>query len=315
MRFSHDYSQKAYKLHLRKFGVRKNVRVQKQEVPQVLQLISRVKNAKDSGVSKERVRLATGQVVDIERLEAYLRRRKLLADEDDPSSSDSDDHMSPELMFNAYAAANRLRFHRAHAVLIPPTVDAPDTIRLPEWIFSELRSHVSSKFSDGPAASNEEITKPSNPLVTQAHDTIGEAANLLAAGQLEDAIAWLKLAPRQMEILLTEQEREPPSLQLLIWRMGISLIASARMSGLEADLEQVARSLIRYLGYLSTKSKSLSPQIRNILSALSALSRIDGPWMFETASRGIIAMLDQHDLRRKFQAAVSALVRSVAGTV
>lgn len=285
-----DCRRKSYKIRLRKFGLRKNVMVQEEDVPQVMQLVSQAKKGKDPGAElHERVRLATGQVVDVERLRAYLRRRKTQVDPDAPPS--------PEMTSNA-PFARRLP---PRTSLIPPTVEAPDIIRLPELVFAEIKTHVSIRFSTAPVTSNEEIVGSRNPLITQAHTTIEKAANLLAIGNLEEAISRLKLVPRHMEILLSEQEVEPPSLQLLIWKTGISLIASASLSGLEKDIDMVVKSLFRYLEYLSLKSTSLSPQIRNILGALSALSRMDGPWMQETAFRGLVAMLDYQDLQREFQ--------------
>lgn len=287
--------KKTYKTQLKKFGIRKNVFLDEKDTFQALQLISWARDAERTGRGPElldsRVKLASGQVVGFKRLASHLERKKIGV------------HGRGSKLTPAAAHSNSPAFHKLRAI------DAPDAIRLPELVFSDVARYVSAKFSIGPAPLNPEIKGPSNPLAIQAHSAIDNAAHLLEDGKLEDAIVQLRLVPERMKVLLGKGDIEPPMTLFLIWKTIISLIASAAGAGVQ--IEGTVKSLVRYTATICHTSASLSPQLRRILAALSQLSQIEGSLMFETAVRGFMCMLAQQDLARKYLRQLLSLAKNI----
>lgn len=240
-----------------------------------------MKNAEKSGLNlaDQRVKLATGQVITFKRLASHLGRKKLSVD-----TQWQKKNVTPVRIPST-------------ASPMPRYIDGPDIFRLPELIFLDVARYTSERFSDGPATLNPEIRGPSDPLALQAHSTIDDAANLLAEGNLEDAIVQLKVAPERMKLLLGNGDVEPPMTLFLIWKTIVSLTASAKWAGL--DVAETVKSLVRYIASICSTQTSISPQLRRIVNALSIMSQIDGYVMFKTAEQGILCMCAQQDLARK----------------
>lgn len=273
------HSKKTYKTQLKKFGIKKNVRLGGKDALQAVQLI---KGAEELGLelADKQVRLPSGQVVGFERLARHVGRKKLTV-----GGAGIQPH------------PHKFSRHASATSPMPRSVDGPDAFRLPELVLLDVARYISQKFSVGPAALNPEIRGPDNPLAIEAHSTIEDAANLLADGKLKDAIVQLRVAPERLKRLLGNGDVEPPMTLFLIWKTIVSLTASARWAGL--DVEETVKSLVRYTAIICNASPSISPQIRRILSALSQLAQIDGHLMFRTAEQGILCMCAQHDLARK----------------
>lgn len=275
---THLHSKKTYKTQLKKFGIKKNVRLGGKDALQAVQLI---KGAEELGLelADKQVRLASGQVVEFKRLASHVGRKKLMV-----GSHCAQPH---------FGAAR----HVSATSPMPRNIDGPDVLRLPELVFLDVARYVSEKFSVGPAALNPEIRGPNSPLAIEAHSTIEDAANLLADGKLKDAIVQLWVAPERLKRVLGNGDVEQPMTLFLIWKIIISLIASAKWAGLE--VEETVKSLMRYIATICNSSPSISPQLRRIVAALSQLAQIDGSLMFKTAEQGILCMCAQHDLARK----------------
>lgn len=273
------HSKKTYKTQLKRFGIKKNVRLGGKDALQAAKLI---KDAEELGLelADKQVRLASGQVVGFRRLASHVGRKKLGV-----GSHWAQPH---------YGVAR----HVSATSPMPRNIDGPDVLRLPELVFLDVARYVSQRFSVGPAALNPELRGPSSPLAIAAHSTIEDAANLLADGKLKDAIVQLRVAPERLKRLLGNGDVEPPMTLFLIWKTITSLIASAKWAGLE--VEETVKSLVRYTAVLCNSSPSISPQLRRIVAALSQLAQIDGSLMFRTAEQGMLCMCAQHDLAREY---------------
>ncbi|CAN8101902.1 unnamed protein product [Discula destructiva] len=286
-------SKKTYKARLRKFGIKKNVSLGGQDVKYVLKLIAQAKYAEQSGLAvvDSPVKLASGQVVGVKKLASHLERKNITVE----------NHWR-----RLNPADASVLLHHAATGPMPHAIDAPDVYRLPEVVFSDTARYVAAKFSAGPAFLNPETRGPNTPVAIQAHSAVDGAAGLLAEGRLEDAILLLKGVPERLQALLGNGEVEPPMTLFLIWKMIVSLIASAAVAGVEA--EQVVKSLVRYTATIGAASASLSPQLRRITGALSQMSLMEGPLMFETATQAFLSMFAHHDLAMGTQGSVYSTV-------
>lgn len=251
------------------------------DVLEVLQLMSQAQAAgKHDPDSK--VKLATGQIVSIARLASHLNRKRTKGTHSRCTGAD-------------LAAA--CDFVGAHPSL-PRNVDAPDPVRLPQLIFADVQDYVFMRFSIGPASPDSDTRTPIYSLARRAHSTIDNAARLLADGDVQGAIAQLKVVPEQVKLLLESDNVEPPMTLILIWKTALFLIAST--TTVRAEVEGIAKSLVRYTASIFNTSRSLSPQVQRIVRALSELSQIDGSLMYETAIQGWMCMYAQHDAASKY---------------
>lgn len=288
---------KMYKLWLKRLGIRKNVRLQQQDIPYVLQLTSKASRAGPCG----QVKLASGQVVDIERLASHLHRKRA----------------SPGLDALAGDGVDLDRFARAvchysgHNYALPPRIDEPDALRLPQLVLSDVESYIGSfgpglgsvvlgLFTEPTLCSNYismrfqvqslDTSEPDPimsipPLARHVHLAIDTAAYFLANDEVDSAIAQLKIVPERIRLSLAGRGKEPPLTLALIWKVTLFLITSA--STARPELEGIVRSLLKYIASIIGSSRTISPALRRIVNNLSDLYSIDGHLLNETAARGL----------------------------
>lgn len=294
--------EKVYKSRLKSFGLRKNVVLREKDLPQVLQLVSRARRAENYG-RDSKVKLATGQVVSLGRLTSHLKRK---------ATPGQDGHFTDLDLAAVYYLSGA-------DPMLPRNMDAPDAIRLPQLIFSDVAnyvsmrfgvvrlpqfvfsnagsSYVSMRFGVSTGSSTLEIPPPVYPPASQALSTIENVSHLLANGEIQAAIAQLQVVPQRINLLLEDGNIEPPLTLMLIWKTIVSLIEAATTA--RAEVVGVVKSLVRYTASKATASRSISPQFQRIVSALSELSQIDGPLLYETAARAWICTYAQHDIIRE----------------
>lgn len=254
---------KMYKVRLRQWGSSKYIKTRAEDAASLPNLLGGGGGGGGGGEHHGPVRLASGLVVDADRLACHLLRKRGLK----------------------ASQPSRSRSHHAAIQLPLPssmTINPPDTLYVAEAVLADTRTYASGRMADI-AFANRGICAP----ITVTFYT---SRNLLREGKLDEAVALLHEAPRQMDDLL---RRESPRILEDLF-MVIAYLRS--IPG-----EPVTRSVKALIRYTAAAAAELGwpPQhpLRRILSGFAMISEQDALAQYDLATRGwkcLIEMLDAH---------------------
>jgi hypothetical protein len=257
-----------YKVRLRQWGSSKYIKTRAEDAASLPNLLG---GGRGGGEHRGPVRLASGLVVDADRLACHLLRKRGLPATAGPKAS----------------RPSKIRSRSHHAANQPPlpsfmTIKPPDILYVSEAVLADTRTYVSGRMVDM-AFANRGICAP----ITVTFYT---SRNLLREGKHDEAVALLREAPRQMDDLL---RRESPRI------LEDLFMVIAYLRGIPG--EPVTKSVKALIRYTAAAAAELGwpPQhpLRRILSGFAMISEQDALAQYDLATRGwkcLIEMLDAH---------------------
>lgn len=205
----------------------------------------------DKSYRPEGYRLVNGQLIEVERLVAYLQRR-------------------------LRASSGHIR--NLHAVPIPIVVKPPDTLYASETVVLLIRNYLRGQYGDTVNTPRDlhqlRLVQPANNTATAFAPFIGKIEFALKRNHLTQALVDMRQAPLELTTLM--QNGPFDMLGMLCW--FITAVTSS-WSGHPAEQRQLTtalRALIRYTATYATNPSGLglhsSHPLVNILQAFLAIN-------------------------------------------
>ncbi|ROW02542.1 hypothetical protein VMCG_06150 [Cytospora schulzeri] len=252
---------KMYKVRLRRWGCSKYIKTKAEDVASLPDLLL------NEGELQGPVQLASGRVVDAERLTSHLLRKRGIS------------------VTTSRKGSQPSEIHGVNDQGPSPSdmaVNPPDIFYVSEAILADTRNYVSGRLMSNKAF----VSKGGCATIVSTFYSIRD---LLRDGNLDEAVSLLRQAPKQMDSLL---RYEPPR----ILEHLFMIIAHLRDIPGE-QVSRTVRALVRYAAAAAAADLGWPPQhpLRRILSAFAILSEQDAPAQYDLATRGwkcLIEMLD-----------------------
>lgn len=247
-----------YKVRLRRWGSSKYIKTKAEDVAPLSSLLG-------GGEHHGPVKLASGLVVDADRLACHLLRKRGIR------------------VTAGREASQPSRSHRAATQLPLPSIMAvkpPDVLYVSEAVLADTRTYVSGRMMDMAFSNRGECA----PITI----TFYTSRNLLRDGKLNEAVALLREAPRQMNDLLRHES--PRILEDLF-------MVIAYLRGIPGEpITKSVKALIRYTAAAATEL-GWPPQhpLWRILSGFATISEQNALVQYDLATRGwkcLVEMLD-----------------------
>lgn len=246
----HACRSKMYKARLKKWGFSKYILTKAEDLASLPNLLG-------EGEHRGAVRLVSGRVVDVDRLTSHLLRKK-----------------TP-----AAAAA-----HRGHHWAVPApslvamAIKPPDVLHISEAVLTETRIYVSGQMT--------EVFSDFGELAINS--TFYASRGLLRSGKVDEAVALLRQAPRQMmELLRYDSPGILDSLFMIL----------AHLHDISGErLAKTLKALVRYAAAAAADlGWPLHHPLRRILIGFANLNEQDALAQYDLATRSWRLLLEMID--------------------
>lgn len=178
---------KMYKVRMRQWGYSKNIRTVSEDVGSLVDCVNQTERP---------VVLATGRVVDSQRLALHLRRKKEVV---------------------VHAAVPRSQ-ERLPPWPHPPSIRPPDVFYISEAVLIHTRGYMYGQTVDVEFVSG----RTAHPESRRVTDSMHMLRGLLRADKLDEAVVFLRQVPGQVRALL---RHEPPQILDRIFTMVVHLLS------------------------------------------------------------------------------------------
>lgn len=191
-----------YKLRIKQWGYSKNIRTVSEDVGSLMDSVNETKRP---------VVLATGRVVDPQRLALHLRRKK-------------------EGVVQTAQPRAQPRCPQ------PPSIRPPDIFYISEAVLSHTRGYMYGQTVDVDFVSG----RTAHPESRQVTDSMHMLRGLLRADKVDEAVVFLRQVPGQIHALL---RHEPPQILNRIFTMVVHLLS---VPGQQQRVGRAIKALVNY---------------------------------------------------------------------
>ncbi|KAL1861797.1 hypothetical protein Daus18300_008613 [Diaporthe australafricana] len=247
-------SSKMFKVRIKQWGYSKNIKTTTEDVDSLMNSMSE---------RRRPVVLATGRVVDSNRLALHLRRKKesVLQTGIQPTSPPS-----PQ----------------------PPTIRPPDVFYISEAVLTYTRGYmygqtINVEFVGGRTA---------HPESKQITDSMHLLRDLLRGEKVDEAVILLRQVPSQINALL---RHEPPQILNRIFTMIVHILS---VPGQQQRAGGIIKALVNYAAAAAAEPNlgwSEHHPLRKVLQSLAALNDRDALTLHDLAVRAWKCLLETTD--------------------
>lgn len=301
------FRPRAYKRRLKAWAFRKNIAINEDDTPLLLEAISRA--------SSEDIHLPDGRVVSIERVASHLKRKGVELPQESriPSSSLSSHSPRYHQALRLYSRGSSSSSSNSSSSdsedsprlsLSSLAIDPPDVYKLVGRLFADTRLYNQTKTAAGAAAPSDLMTVP-DPNWFQTSVAVSTTRHLLELDHCTPALGLLRALPRQLnQVLRNDSPRALGQVFTVIKRLMAPSSPSAT-DVTTAQVGNVIRALVRYLAATANEEEPSSspassakgfphPVFRRILVSLASLSRLDDESLYEAATRAMSHMAEYY---------------------
>lgn len=203
---------KMYKVRIKQWGYSKNIRTTSEDVGSLMNIVSETKGP---------VLLATGRVVDSQRLALHLRRKK-----------EGIVHTSQPVARTRWPPSPQL-----------PSIRPPDVFYVSEAVLTHTRGYMWAQMIDADFV----LGRTAHPDSKQVTDSMHLLRDLLRGDKVDEAVVLLKQVPGQINALL---RHEPPQILNRIFLMVVHLLS---VPGQQERVGGIIKALVNYAAAAATE--------------------------------------------------------------
>ncbi|KAG8157721.1 hypothetical protein KVR01_012383 [Diaporthe batatas] len=243
-------SPKMYKVRMKQWGYSKNIRTVSEDVRSLMDSVNQTDRS---------VVLATGRVVDSQRLALHLRRKK-----------------------------QGLVRATLPPLPHPPSIRPPDIFHISEAVLAHTRGYMYGQTIDVEFVSG----RTAHPETKQVTDSMHMLRGLLRADKLDEAVVFLRKVPDQIRALL---RHEPPQILNRIFTMVVHLLS---VPGQQERVGRIVKALVNYAAAAAAEPNlgwSDRHPVRRVLQGLASLDDQDTLALHDLAVRAWKCLLDATD--------------------
>lgn len=196
---------KMYKVRIKQWGYSKNIRTASEDIGSLMSTVTETKGP---------VVLATGRVVDSQRLALHLRRKK------------------ESLVQTAQPRAQA----RWPSPPQPPSIRPPDVFYISEAVLTHTRGYMCAQVIDADFV----LGRSAHPDSKQVTDSMHLLRDLLRGEKMDEAVVLLRQVPGQINALL---RHEPPQILNRIFLMVVHLLS---VPGQQERVGGIIKALVKY---------------------------------------------------------------------
>ncbi|KAG6357967.1 hypothetical protein INS49_013850 [Diaporthe citri] len=198
-------SSKMYKVRIKQWGYSKNIRTTTEDVGSLMSTVSETRRP---------VVLATGRVVDSQRLALHLRRKKETVVQTTQPTAQARWPSSPR----------------------PPSIRPPDVFYISEAVLTHTRGYMYAQMIDADFV----LGRTAHPDSKQVTDSMHLLRDLVRDEKMDEAVVLLRQVPGQINALL---RYEPPQILNRIFLMAVHLLS---VPGQKERVGRIIKALVNY---------------------------------------------------------------------
>lgn len=194
-----------YKVRIKQWGYSKNIRTTTEDVGLLMSTVSETKRP---------VVLATGRVVDSQRLALHLRRKKESVVQTTQPTAQARWPSSPQ----------------------PPSIRPPDVFYISEAVLNHTRGYMHAQIIDADFVAG----RAAHPDSKQVTDSMHLLRDLIRGEKMDEAVVLLRQVPGQINALL---RYEPPQILNRIFLMVVHLLSVPEQ---KERVGRIIKALVNY---------------------------------------------------------------------